>query len=58
MIKHVLKIWDRLKSKKMKDCYNDLFLKCDVLLLADKIEKLRKSSLKIMGYGIFIIWVH
>ena len=31
--------------KAMKD-YHDLYLKCDVLLLADVFEKFRKNSLK------------
>ena len=30
--------------------YHDLYLKCDVLFLADVFQKIRKSSLKIMGY--------
>ena len=34
---HVLKVW--IKFKTMKD-YHDLYLKCNVLLLADIIEKL------------------
>ena len=34
--------------KVMKD-YHDLYLKCDVLLLADVFEKFRNSSLKIYG---------
>ena len=29
----------------MKD-YHDLYLKCDILLLADAFEKFRKNSLK------------
>ena len=35
--------------KTMKD-YNDLYLKCDVLLLADVFEKIRNNSLK--NYGL------
>ena len=31
--------------KTMKDC-RDLYLKCDILLLADLFEKIRKNSLK------------
>ena len=38
-----------LKRKKMKD-YHDLYLKCDVLLLADVFGKFRNSSLK--NYGL------
>ena len=34
--------------KTMKD-YHDLYLKCDVLLLADVFEKFRNNSLKIYG---------
>ena len=40
--------------KTMKD-YHDLYLKCDVLLLADVFEKFRNSSLKIMDYVQVII---
>ena len=32
--KHVFKIWDKFEMKTMKD-YNNFYLKCDVLLLAD-----------------------
>ena len=42
---HVLEVWDIFEMKKMKD-YHDLYLKCDVLLLVDVLEKFRKSSLK------------
>ena len=31
--KHVLNVWNKFKMKTMKD-YHDLYLKCDVLLLA------------------------
>ena len=34
----------------MKD-YHDLYLKCDVLLLADVFEKFGNNSLKIMDYA-------
>ena len=34
----------------MKD-YHDLYLKCDVLLLADVFEKIRNNSLK--NYGLY-----
>ena len=43
--------------KTMKD-YHDLYLKCNVLLLADVFEKFRNNSLKIYGLCPVIIWVH
>ena len=46
---HVLKVWDKFEMKTIKD-YHDLCLKCDVLLLADVIEKFGKSSLT--NYGL------
>ena len=47
--KHVRKVWDRFAMKTMTD-YHYLFLKCNVLLLADMFEKFRNSSLK--NYGL------
>ena len=41
---HVLKIWNKFEMKTMKDCHN-LYLKCDVLLLADIFEKFRNNGL-------------
>ena len=42
---HVFKVSDEFEMKTTKD-FHDLYLKCDVLLLADIFEKLRNSSLK------------
>ena len=41
----VLKICHKFEMKKMKD-YQDLYLKCNVLFLADVFEKFRNKSLK------------
>ena len=41
----VLNVWYKFQMKTMKDC-RDLYLKCDILLLADLFEKIRKNSLK------------
>ena len=43
---HVLNVWNKYE---MKD-YQDLYLKCDVLLLADVFEKLRSNNLS--NYGL------
>ena len=43
--------------KMMKD-YHDLYLECDVLLLADVFEKFRNNSIKNYGYVQVITWVH
>ena len=40
---HVLKVWNKSEMKIMKDFY-DLYLKCEVLLLADVFEKFRKNK--------------
>ena len=40
---HVLKVWNKLEMKTMKD-YNNSYLKCDVLLLADVSEKYRNNT--------------
>ena len=42
--KHVLNVWNKLEIKLMKD-YNNLYLKCDVLLLGDVFEN-RNNTLK------------
>ena len=39
--KHVLKVWNKFEIKMMKD-YHNLYLKCDILLLADVFEKFRE----------------
>ena len=51
---HVLRVWNKFEMKTMKD-YHDLYLKCDVLLLADVFEKFRNNSIKIMVYVQVII---
>ena len=45
---HVLNVWKKFEMKPTKD-YHDLYLKCDVLLLADVFEKFRNNSLKSYG---------
>ena len=47
---HVVKVWDRSEIKTIKD-YRDLYLKCDVLLLADVFQKFRNDSSK--KYGLY-----
>ena len=39
---HVLNVWQKSEMKTMKD-YHDLYLKCDVLLLADVFKKFRSK---------------
>ena len=46
---HVLNVWKKFKTKTVKN-YHDLYLKCDVSLLADVFEKFRNKSLK--NYGL------
>ena len=46
---HVLNVSKKIEMKTMKD-YHNLYLKCDVLLLADVFEKIRSNSLK--NYGL------
>ena len=44
-----LKVWNKFEMKTMKN-YHDLYLKCDVLFLADVFEKFRNNSLR--NYGL------
>ena len=46
---HALNVWNKFEMKTMKD-YHDLYLKYDVLLLADVFEKFINNSLK--NYGL------
>ena len=52
---YVLKILNRFSIKTLND-YHDLYLKCDVLQLADTFERPRTNSLK--NYVHVIIWSH
>ena len=47
--KYVLNFWKQFEMKTMKD-YHDMYLKWDVLLLADVFEKFRNNSWK--NYGL------
>ena len=47
----VLKVLNKFEMKTIKN-YHNLYLKCDVLLLADVFEHFRKNSLK--DYGLCI----
>ena len=46
---HVLNVWNKSEMKTMKD-YHELYLKCDVLLLADVFERFKNNSFK--NYGL------
>ena len=54
--KHVFMVWNTFEMKSIKD-YHDLYLKCDVLLLADVFEKLEMIVWKSMDYAQIIISV-
>ena len=46
---HVFKVWNKFEMKTMKN-YHNLYLKCDVLLLADLFGKFSNNSFK--NYGL------
>ena len=46
---HVLKVWNKFEMKTRKG-YHDIYLKCDILLLADVFENFRNNSLQ--NYGL------
>ena len=52
-----LSCWNKFEMKKIKD-YHELYLKCDVSLLGDVFEKIRRNSLRIMDYVQVIIRAH
>ena len=54
---HGFKAWNIFQIKTIKD-YHDLYLKFDVLLLADVLKNLEITALKIMDYTQVFIWVH
>ena len=49
---HAQKVWDAFNCKTMKD-YHDLYLKTDVLLLADVMTEFRKTCKKAYGLEAF-----
>ena len=48
---HAVKVWNKFKMNTMGD-YHDLYLKAEVLLLTDVIEKFINTSLKHYGLDI------
>ena len=42
---HVFTVWNKFEMRTMKH-YHNMYLKCDVLLLAHVFEKIRNNSLK------------
>ena len=46
---NVLKVWNKSEMKTMKG-YHNLYLECDVLLLADVFQKFKNNSLQ--NYGL------
>ena len=52
---HVLNVWNKSEIETMKD-YSNLYLKYDVLLLADVFENPEIIAWGIMDYVHLIIW--
>ena len=53
--RHVEKVWEEFNCKTMRD-YHDLYLKTDVLLLADVMENYRDVCIK--NYGLDPMWYY
>ena len=45
---HVLNVWNKSQIKTVKD-YRNLYLNCDILILAGVFEKCRNNNLKSYG---------
>ena len=50
---HVLNVLKKTEVKLMKN-YHDLYLKCDILLLANVFEIFRNNSLKSLSWGAMV----
>ena len=51
---HVHNVRNKFEMKMMKD-YHDLYLKCDILLLADVFEKFRNNGLKVVSARFLVV---
>ena len=52
---NVLKVWNKSEMKTMKG-YHDLYLECDVLLLADVFQKFKNNSLQSYLSALALSW--
>ena len=54
---HVKKVWEAFEIKNLGE-YHDLYVQCDIFLLADAFENLEISALKYMGLILPIFCLH